>query len=194
MNNLAPLMSSARTGDVNKDEWRTPLWLFETLHKEFHFVLDAAATNETALCDFYFDIESDGLGSDWHDNVFVNPPYSQLKKWVKKGYEESKANKKVGTVVMLIPARTDTQAWWQYIRFGEVRFLPGRLKFKLSAADKEIVRLKNMERIIAGKPLLDPENSSAPFPSAIVVFRKGLRGEPETQYWNIRESTHASSI
>lgn len=185
MNNLAPLMSSARTGEINKDEWETPFWLYETLDKEFRFDLDPASTEENAMSRLYMDREFDGLKHRWFNSVFVNPPYSQLKKWVQKGYDEAYNNPSVQQVVILVPARTDTQAWWNWIRFGEVRFLPGRLKFRLSAADKEAVALKNNMRVAAGKPPLDPENTSAPFPSAVVVFDRDFPAE--TVYWNVRQ-------
>ena len=63
--------------------------------------------------------------------MFCNPPYGrQITDWVRKGYEESK---KPGTlVVMLIPARTDTSYFHDYIFHGkadEVRFIRGRLTF-----------------------------------------------------------------
>lgn len=79
-------------------------------------------------------------------NVFCNPPYGkELPLWVKKAYEESmKPNTKV---VMLIPARTDTRYFHEYIyhKAKEIRFLKGRLKFGNS-------------------------KNSAPFPSMVVVF------------------------
>ena len=85
-------------------------------------------------------------------SVFCNPPYGrQISDWVAKGYKESR---KPGTVVvMLIPARPDTQYWHDYILNGkadEVRFIRGRLKF----TDEN------------GKAK-DP----APFPSALVIWR-----------------------
>lgn len=168
-------MSSARNGDNAKDEWQTPIWLFNLLNHEFDFDLDAAATEDNTLCDYFFDKEADGLRSRWtHESVFVNPPYSQMKAWVKKGFEEARDNPLVGKVVMLVAARTDTQAWWQYVRFGEVRFLPGRLKFGLAGGEAKF---------------------SAPFPSAVVIFYGGgYLYKPETLYWNIRESSYASSI
>lgn len=63
--------------------------------------------------------------------MFCNPPYGrQIGDWVQKGYEESQ---KPGTlVVMLIPSRTDTSYFHDYILHGkadEIRFLRGRLKF-----------------------------------------------------------------
>lgn len=194
MSNLNPLMSSARTGDINKDEWRTPKWLFDALDNEFRFILDPAATENNTLCEWYFDKEEDGLRSPWFGNVFVNPPYSQLKKWVEKGYEEARNNKKVERVVMLVPARSDTQAWWRYIRLGEVRFLPGRLKFNLPDEYVEQQEMEALERAAAGKSSEIFRTASAPFPSAIVIFDRARLSRPKTVYWDIRESTHASTV
>lgn len=77
--------------------------------------------------------------------MFCNPPYGrEIKDWVRKCYEESKKPNTV--VVMLIPARTDTAYFHEYIyKRAEVRFIRGRLKFG------------------------DAKNS-APFPSMVVVF------------------------
>ncbi|KKL73230.1 hypothetical protein LCGC14_2077040, partial [marine sediment metagenome] len=85
-----------------------------------------------------------GLFDGWLDNVFVNPPYSSIKLWVRLCYEYSLEGH---LVVMLIPSRTDTRWWHDYVmKADEIRFIKGRLKFN------------------DGK-------GSAPFPSAIVVFR-----------------------
>ena len=87
----------------------------------------------------------DGLKTDWGKVNFVNPPYgSEIGKWIEKGYEEFLEGK---TVVFLIPSRTDTSWWHKYIlKAEEIRFIKGRLRF-------------------------DDQKSSAPFPSAIVVFK-----------------------
>lgn len=156
-------MTSARTDKPDLNDWQTPSWLFEKLDQEFHFDLDPAATEKNALCKYYFDKEADGLKSDWFGNVYVNCPYSELKKWVEKGWKEATQNPKVTVVVMLIAARTDTRAWWNYIRFGEIRFLKGRLKFEH----------------------LNGAKNSAPFPSAIVIFGKGI--EAKTVYWEVEK-------
>lgn len=131
--------------------WCTPQDFFDDLNREFHFVLDAAATAKTAKCPMYFTPETDGLSQSWNHGgaVFCNPPYGrEIRKWVKKAYEESKQG---GTVVLLIPARTDTSYFHDYI-YGkaEIRFIRGRLRF----TDED------------GRPA-DP----APFPSMIVVMR-----------------------
>ena len=138
------LLSSA------KMDYCTPKDFFDRLDEEFHFVLDAAATERSAKCQAFYTPETDGLKSSWSEAggpVFCNPPYGrQLGKWVQKAYEESKTGT---TIVLLIPARTDTAYFHDYIYLKpnvEVRFIRGRLKFG------------------------DGKNS-APFPSMIVIFR-----------------------
>lgn len=129
------------------NEWATPQNLFDELNEEFNFTLDPCATDKNAKCSKYFTIEDDGLSKDWsNDVVFMNPPYGrEIKKWIKKAYEESL---KGATIVCLIPARTDTTYWHDFIfdKANDIRFLRGRLKFGNS-------------------------KNSAPFPSAIVVYQ-----------------------
>ena len=128
-------------------EWETPQAFFDTLNAEFHFTLDACATPENAKCDRYFTREQDGLSQDWTgETVFCNPPYGrEMSKWIQKCAEHGLSG---GVAVMLIPARTDTKAFHQYI-YGkaEIRFIKGRLRFGGS-------------------------NNSAPFPSMVVIFRR----------------------
>ena len=148
------LLSSKNMG------WCTPADFFSELDQEFHFNLDPAATDKSAKCARYFTPADDGLKADWGGcRVFCNPPYGrQITDWVRKGYEESK---KPGTlVVMLIPARTDTSYFHDYIFHGkadEVRFIRGRLTF----TDED----GNPTKDAKGRPC------SAPFPSAVVIWR-----------------------
>lgn len=130
-----------------KDDWETPQDLFDELDEEFHFTLDAASSDLNAKCEKHYTIEDDGLSQSWEgNNVFLNPPYGRtMKDWMRKAYEESQRENT--TVVALVPARTDT-AWFHDYVYGksELRFLRGRLKFG------------------------GCENS-APFPSLVVVYR-----------------------
>ena len=127
-----------------KHDWTTPRDFWEKLHTEFQFTLDAAASPENALCERYFTEQDDGLSQSWQGVVWCNPPYGrQISQWIEKAYQESR---KGVTVVMLIPARTDTKAWHEIIfPHAEVRFLRGRLRFSNAAGN-------------------------APFPCAVVVF------------------------
>lgn len=128
-------------------EWETPQNLFDELDTEFHFTLDPCSTHDNAKCAKHYTKEDDGLTKDWSGEVvFCNPPYGrEMTKWIKKCARESK---KGATCVMLIPARTDTIAFHEWI-YGkaEIRFIKGRLKFGGS-------------------------KNSAPFPSIIVVFKR----------------------
>ena len=110
--------------------WCTPQDFFDKLDAEFRFALDAAATDKTAKCQRYYTPETDGLSQPWDAGgaVFCNPPYGrEIKKWVKKAYEEAE---KGTTIVLLLPARTDT-SWFHDYLYGkaEIRFLRGRLRF-----------------------------------------------------------------
>jgi phage N-6-adenine-methyltransferase len=128
------------------DEWETPQALFDELNREFGFTLDVCALPENAKCDLFFTPKTDGLSQSWKGHMcWMNPPYGrEIGKWVKKAYEESQRG---ATVVCLLPARTDTRWFHDYI-YGkaEIRFLRGRIKF------------------------VGAENS-APFPSMIVIYR-----------------------
>lgn len=138
------------------NEWETPLPLFKELDREFNFTLDPCATKTTAKCSRFFTKEEDGLLQDWSkDIVYVNPPYGkEIRNWVEKAYQE---HRKGATVVMLLPARTDTRWFHDYIyETAEIRFLKGRVKF-----------LQRGEELYP-----------APFPSMVVVFK------PKT-FWNI---------
>lgn len=189
-------MSSARSGDKSKDEWQTPKWLFNLLDREFGFTLDAAATKENALCENYFTDHSvdpysrgDGLISSWSGRVFVNPPYSTAALWMKKAKEELAADN-VDVVAMLLPARTDTKAWWKFARFEGVRLLPGRLKFGISPEKRQEIIEENIKRQIAGKKLLPEDGFTAPFPSAVVIFEPITYykiGESRTWYWDVHD-------
>ena len=133
------------------NEWGTPEDFFAKLNKKFKFTLDPCCTASTAKCEKYYTREDDGLSRSWKNEVvFVNPPYGDISKWVKKAYEESNHNN--ATVVMLIPSRTDTKYWHEYVMKADaIYFIKGRLKFT-NGNDKQ---------------------NSAPFPSALVVFDMG---------------------
>lgn len=131
----------------NTAEWATPQAFFDELNKEFDFTLDPCATPQNAKCTRYFTKEIDGLSQSWSgEKVFCNPPYGRdVSKWVAKAYAETLSGAKI--VVMLIPARTDTAYFHDYIyQKHEVRFIRGRLHFNES-------------------------KNAAPFPSMVVVMR-----------------------
>ena len=138
----------------DSDEWSTPQAFYGLLNEEFHFTLDPCATAENAKCARFYTKEDDGLDAQkWeHEIVFVNPPYSQIKAWTAVCQKAALMHN--AFVVLLIPSRTDTRYWHRYVMHAhEIRFVKGRLKFGGS-------------------------KNSAPFPSAVAVFRSGHTGNP----------------
>jgi phage N-6-adenine-methyltransferase len=127
------------------DMWATPQNFFDKLNAFFRFELDVCATPENSKCKSYFTELQNGLNQDWIGTVWMNPPYGrEIGKWVARAYAQSRLHG--STIVCLLPARTDTKWWHDYCVKGEITFIKGRLKFG------------------------DAKNS-APFPSAVVIFR-----------------------
>lgn len=129
--NTTRVMFSSRS-----DNWGTPRDIFDKLDSVFHFTLDPAASHSNHLCDKYYTEEDDGLAQSWSGEcVYCNPPYSrragksQAIAWVAKSLTEALHP---GTrIVMLLPARTDTQ-YWQHAIFPHasfVLFYEGRIRF-----------------------------------------------------------------
>ncbi len=108
-------------------EYATPLDLFNRLDNEFNFTLDVCADENNKKVDTYYSENDNALTKAWQGTCWMNPPYKDLKIWVRKAYEESL---KGTTVVCLIPARTNTKWWLQYCMKGEIRFIIGRPKFE----------------------------------------------------------------
>lgn len=130
-------------GTRDSDNYATPKKFYDKINNEFNFNYDP--------CPYKSDF--DGLHENWNGNIYVNPPYSGIEPFIKKGIEEiQKGNAK--KCVYLIPIRSDTKYWSDLIMnyACEIRFVKGRLNFNES-------------------------KSPAPFPCVLVIFDKYLGGE-----------------
>ena len=141
----------------DRGDWATPPDFFDKLDAEFHFTLDVCASPNNNKCKRFLTKEQNGLIQDWarlaaqggtgrhraaRGACFMNPPYgSEISAWVKKASESG------CLVVGLLPARTDTRWFHNYV-YGkaEIRFVKGRIRF------------------VGAK-------SGAPFPSMIAIWR-----------------------
>ncbi len=140
-----------RNGQAEKsgfDNWMTPQSLIDELELEFGSMFDPCPAWTQTNVPY-----QDGLEIDWSLNYvnFVNPPYSEMKAWVKKCHDEWR---KGATVILLIPPRTCTKYFHDYI-YGnaELRFIRGRVKFVHPETG---------------------EGKSAPFPSMLCIFYGGF--------------------
>lgn len=136
----------------NHHGWDTPKELLQQLYKVVGtFDLDPCSPtnnrrNAPVRARTYFTMEDNGLALSWFGTVFINPPYGRaIVNWIAKARDEvNNGNAKM--VISLVPARTDTKWWHNYIvGYADVFLLQGRLKF--------------------GKG-----GQSAPFPSALIIW------------------------
>lgn len=132
-----------------RQDWETPQALFDFAASKFGpFDIDVCATVENAKCQKFFSPDENGLSPEclWAGKCWMNPPYGrEIKHWVAKAVDSVRAGVAL-RVVCLLPARTDTNWWHDYVLpFGDVMFLRGRVRF------------------VGAK-------FNAPFPSAIVTF------------------------
>jgi phage N-6-adenine-methyltransferase len=148
---------SSRKTDTqeDKDVRETPQDLLIELDAEFSFTLDAASTHQNAVCDLHytelglFNGETmlsalDGLTGPWDgENVWCNPPYSEIEAWVAKAWQEwdrPVEDGRPGCIVMLLPANRTEQPWWAAMveprRDGRgplrTRFIEGRRHFTVN--------------------------------------------------------------
>ena len=132
-----------------KMDWETPNKLFDKLNHEFSFDIDVCATEENKKCNKYFSVDDDGLSKQWSGICWMNPPYGrEIKQWVRNAYQETIVQENADKVVCLVPVRSDTKWWHEFIMNAkEIRFLNKRLSFEGS-------------------------NNKAPFAACIVVFCK----------------------
>lgn len=108
------------------DVWAIPFWLYDWFINE---------------CGYYDPCplgggDSDALLSDWGDrDYFINPPYSDILRFVRKSIDMYEQYHRKNDVVLLLPVRTDTK-WFQVLSdYGcHIRFIRGRLKFGGSKA------------------------------------------------------------
>lgn len=174
------------------DVRETPASLFDPLHTEFRFTLDACATHENAKCSLYYTLtglyqrdrahnleDGCGLSGSWRGaRVWCNPPYSDIGSWVLKAWESDAA-----IVVMLVPATRCEQDWWQLgvepFRDGKAgpdgsmlhlttRFLPGRKHF---LEDGKPIYRKNKDGSIWLSKKGKPARSSPKFGCVLLIWR-----------------------
>ena len=125
-------MSSENRYQKGNDEYATPKWIKDGM---FNGWFDPCPLSKGL-------VSSDGLATDWKENTFVNPPYSNPAPWIDKAIKESYK----GNVIALLVKHDSSTQWWAKLHEAGAHFLPlmGRLSFN------------------GGKP--------APFPSVLVIL------------------------
>ena len=124
---------TSTTPQHERDEWRTPRYIFDYMHRRLGFEIDLAATPGNALCDRFFTAEDDGLAHSWRSRARVgwcNPPYSRSRTpaFMQHAIDEARAG---FTTCLLIPACNGMTVWRDLV-FGvasEVIEICGRITY-----------------------------------------------------------------
>ena len=121
---------------------QTPPEVWKWLEERYGNVFDPCPKNP----------QTDGLQIPWEKTNYVNPPYNECGKWMKKCVEEtSKGN----TSICLIPARTNTNWFHDWV----------------APFAYEIIFIRNGVRFVGYK-------RKSPFPVCMVVFKPGTHKIP----------------
>lgn len=129
----------------DKMDYGTPQWFFDFWNERFYFDVDVCADANNHKMPNYYDLKKDALSISWKkQKCWMNPPYGRdIANWMKKAYEEAKEG---ALVCCLVPSRTDTDWWHNYVmKGGHIFFVKGRITF-------------------------DGAPTGAPFPSAVVIL------------------------
>jgi len=129
-------------GTRDSDNYATPKAFYDGINKEFNFNFDPCPLKATV----------NGLNLSWIGNIFINPPYSNIKPFIEKGIAELK-NGNAEKLVYLLPVRSDVKYWHELIlkKASEIRFIKGRLNF-------------------------NEAKTPAPFPTVLVIFENEADG------------------
>jgi phage N-6-adenine-methyltransferase len=112
------------TKTKDSDERYTPKWVFDRLGIQFEIDVCAPVNGpKNTPCKTWYSIETNGLTSDWHGLIYMNPPYSAPKLWMQKFLNHANGIALVATS----QGKWFTDAWYD----GRTYFVPmPSLKFE----------------------------------------------------------------
>ncbi len=121
---------SSKTPLKERDQWRTPPWLFAFLQDRYgRFQVDLCASECNALCLDYITVEQDALLTQWFkmgSSGFMNPPYSAPLPFVRKAIAEAERG---FSVTIVLPTHRN-QKWAALAQYATERIeFEGRVNF-----------------------------------------------------------------
>ncbi len=102
-----------------RNEAGTPQHIFDVLHQEYRFTVDACASEHNAKLPAYLTQEDDALSTSWEvERVWCNPPFNDIYAWLEHHHEPA-------FVAYLLPVRSD-RLWWKFRKpWGECHYFVG---------------------------------------------------------------------
>lgn len=120
----------SKTPPKEKDYWQTPQYIFDWMNSIFDFDVDLAANIGNAKCPKFISKTTNSLIVDWHKvwrTGWLNPPYSDIRPWVRKAAEESS---KGFTTVLLLETPNGQEIYRNiFYKASEIIFINGRLAY-----------------------------------------------------------------
>lgn len=134
---MSSQQQTSNTAKKLRDSWQTPQWLFEWANELFRFDFDLAASSDNFKCTRFFDIEDNALNQCWYregDSFWLNPPYSETGKWLKKAWSEAENGI---AIVVLCPTPNGENHYRDYVfgKASEIIFINGRIAFEMPNGD-----------------------------------------------------------
>jgi phage N-6-adenine-methyltransferase len=121
-----------------RGKWATPQDFFDAANAMFDFQIDLAATAENTKCEEFISPEEDSLAQDvawiWtntalgcgHFRCWLNPPFSNIKDWIEKAYNEAQKDERA-VIVVLCRVAPSARWWMKYVtRADEVLLIGGK--------------------------------------------------------------------
>lgn len=131
--------------DSTREDYKTPTWIVDKLLAIANipfFDMDVCCSEENIPARFnVINGLYDGLAIEWYGNCFLNPPFRDTQKWVRKAVSETDKNNT--EVYCILPAdRLETKYYQEYILQNPhccFAFLPQKVGFVIPGHEHEPV-------------------------------------------------------
>ncbi len=151
-------------GSNYNDLWETPPLVLADAMKQYdiHPTLDVCATFDNNKCDWYLGEELDSFDKEWDEDFFMNPPYSEINRWMKRAYEQHKKHNV--NALILVFAKTSVKWWHKFVEGkAETHFQKGRIRFLLNGVEPRYCKhcKKRFARSISHCPICERKISKS---------------------------------
>jgi site-specific DNA-methyltransferase (adenine-specific) len=155
-------MKASSLSNESHQDWCTPQWLFQRLHKEYQFDIDGASDGTNNLLPEYWTNTTEGQ-FDWSEemlnkNVFINPP------WGKLSYDYWWDLANTHKTIMLVPFTPETKMWHKWVWSNASVFIFNK-------------------RINYVHPITKIETKGIARPSALICFNLPTINMPDLGVW-----------
>jgi len=170
---------------INKnDYWETPKkeYAYAVWNYDVTPVIDVCAAEENTRCEMYYTESDDALSKEWDEDFFMNPPYSQITKWLKYAHEQ---HTKHNVNALILTFGKIGVKWFHEFVYNRKKnewlaeFLPvdHRIKFKLNGIIPKNCKIckksfYDVKEMFCPQCYQKMQETTAPYDSSWIIFRK----------------------